>query len=125
MRARLLVVPGLLLLTCSCHRSSSGPATDRRYEITGQVIAVDSTKSEVAVAHEAIPGYMEAMAMPFRVPDKALLAGIEAGDLVRGGLIVRAEDAYLESLERTGNRALPQAPPVGPGESGTKFLLEG
>jgi protein SCO1/2 len=52
-----VVVPALLLLT-SCAR---------HYHAQGIVLAVDRPNQIVTISHRAIPGYMEAMAMPFHV----------------------------------------------------------
>jgi Cu/Ag efflux protein CusF len=55
------------------------------------------------LTHEALPGLMEAMTMPFEVADPALLEGLAPGDLVR--FTVRREGerlrvVALEKLER-------------------------
>jgi protein SCO1/2 len=102
MIARVFVI-GVLVCLASCER----PDADRHYPVSGQVIEVRLADHEVVVSHEDIPGYMQAMTMPFRVADSTLLATLEPGDLVRGRLVVSAEDGFLETLEKTGHRNLP------------------
>ena len=37
----------------------------QRYELRGRVISVDKNHNQVVIAHESIPGLMDAMTMPF------------------------------------------------------------
>jgi len=101
-------------MVCGCVRS-------QKYELRGQVLAVDQARQEVTIKHEDIRGFMPGMTMPFKVSDARLLNGLEAGDLVKGTLVVKDYTGYLTALERTGHEAPPpiSAPPVSvlqPGE---------
>ena len=49
----------------------------------GKVIAVVPSSSQVVVDHKAIPGFMEAMTMGYRVEPASLLGGVKAGDTIR------------------------------------------
>ena len=69
---------------------------------------MDASRRELMIAHDAIPGYMGAMVMPFTVND-ASIADLEPGDLVRGRLVVREDDGFLVQVERTGHREVPAA----------------
>jgi protein SCO1/2 len=69
---------------------------------------MDPSRRELMIAHDAIPGYMGAMVMPFKVND-ASIAHLEPGDLVRGRLVVREDDGFLVQVERTGHRDVPAA----------------
>jgi protein SCO1 len=113
----------LITLSAGSCGSAAQPA-ERRYDLSGQVVAVDPSRSEVTIEHDAIAGYMDAMVMPFKVPDADLLATLGPGDLVRGRLVVRPDDGLLESLERTGHRDVPAKPPAALLTTGD-FLIEG
>jgi Cu/Ag efflux protein CusF len=39
---------------------------EQRYDLKGKVTSVDKRGRTVTIAHEAIEGYMDAMAMPFK-----------------------------------------------------------
>jgi protein SCO1/2 len=52
----------------------------------------------VIIAHETIPGFMEAMSMPFRVKDLASLARIQAGDSVSFRLSVTEEQSWIDNV---------------------------
>jgi protein SCO1 len=94
-------------MVCGCVRG-------KQYELRGQILAVDQGRQEVTIKHEDIRGFMPGMTMPFKVSDARLLNGLEAGDLVRGTLVVKDYTGYLTALERTGHEAPPplSAPPV-------------
>jgi Cu/Ag efflux protein CusF len=59
-------------------------AKEKVYEVKGKVVAVDVERKEVTLDHEAIPGHMQAMKMPFPVENARLLEGVKAGDQVHG-----------------------------------------
>ena len=49
----------------------------------GKVVAVVPSSSQIVVDHKAIPGFMDAMTMGYRVEPPALLEGVQAGDAIR------------------------------------------
>ena len=83
----------------------------RQYELTGQILAVDTARNEVLIKHDNIRNFMPAMTMPFTVKDPSLLSGREPGDLVTATLVVGETSAHLSSLTRTGHAKL-ETPPV-------------
>jgi protein SCO1/2 len=102
-RTRACSVVPLLLLTLACGRG-------REYELRGQVLAVDTARSEITIKHEDIEGFMPGMTMPFKVRDAALLEGRAPGDLVRATLVVEEAQGYLKAIERTGHAPVIDAP---------------
>src|SRR3954468_20215551 len=84
-----------------------GCARPQRYELHGQVLAVDRARQEVTIKHQDIRGFMPGMTMPFKVSESRLLDGLEAGDLVNATLVVERSTGYLTSLQRTGHESLP------------------
>ena len=57
-------------------------AAQHRYPVSGLVLDIDKPHQLVVVSHGSIPGYMEAMSMPFHVRTPGLLEGLHAGDTV-------------------------------------------
>ena len=96
---------GLLALTLACERP-------REYELRGQIIAVDRSRTEVTIKHDDIRGFMPGMTMPFKVKDGRLIEGRTPGDLVRARLVIEENGAYLSAVERTGHAALTEPPPT-------------
>ena len=61
---------------------TGAPGTDaRRYAIRGQLVVVQLDTGQVLLKHDAIPGYMDAMTMLFRVADRAAIRDRRPGDL--------------------------------------------
>lgn len=71
---------------------------ERRYPLTGQVVAVDKQTAHVTIAHEAIPGYMAAMTMPYRVKDRWALDVLAPGSRVQATLVVAGNHSWLQDL---------------------------
>jgi protein SCO1/2 len=80
----------------ACHSRATGP--EQRYAIKGKVVSVERRDSTVTISHEAIPGYMDAMTMPFKLKDERLLADLAEGDRVQGTLVVKGLQSWLEDV---------------------------
>jgi protein SCO1/2 len=116
-------------LAAGCRREGPAEApapaaSSRTYTLKGVVRKVDGASGEVTIAHEAIPGFMPAMTMPFTLKNKAALEDIRPGDEVEGPLRVdsvggEVKDYDLVDLTATGRTIEPTAPIVdgtaGPG----------
>jgi protein SCO1/2 len=98
--ARLFAAAAVLALT-SCVR---------QYRVQGVVLQVDRAQRTLTVSHRAIPGYMDAMAMPFHVRRESELDGIVPGSRVHFRL--RGAVASGLRVERTalGDVVLPKLP---------------
>ena len=73
-------------------------AAQHRYPVSGLVIDIDQSRQSVLVSHGSIPGYMEAMSMPFHVRTPKLLEGLRAGDTVAFSLVVDKNSSWAEDL---------------------------
>jgi protein SCO1/2 len=87
---------------------ASGCSSDRRYPISGQVLAVDGARQELTLKHEDIKGFMSAMTMPFKVRSRADLEARKPGDVIRATLVVEETTGYLEDIVKTGEAPLPE-----------------
>ena len=54
----------------------------RTFEVRGVVERLILDKGEAVIRHDAIPGYMKAMTMPFRAKESQDLAGLKPGDTI-------------------------------------------
>ena len=61
---------------------------------------MDAPRLIVEIDHEAIPGFMPAMTMPYEVADAGLLSGIAPGDRVRGTLRVDTRGYVITALAK-------------------------
>jgi protein SCO1 len=73
---------------------------------------VEPEREHVTIAHEAIPGFMDAMRMRFAYKDKNLLATLRPGDLVKGTLRVERALGAVRKYELSGLQLLEPAPSV-------------
>jgi protein SCO1/2 len=70
----------LSLIVSGC--SKRGETEIVTFPLRGEVVRIDSAKLTVTVSHQAIPNYMSAMTMPFKVHDPGLLRGLAVGDSI-------------------------------------------
>lgn len=69
-----------------------------RYSVRGLVLKVDQQEQTLLVSHEAIPGYMDAMTMPYHVSKPEELASLKAGSLVAFTLTVDDESSSVSGI---------------------------
>jgi len=116
----------------------------KQYPATGMVLKVDSPHKTMLVSCQTIPGFMEAMTMPFTVHDAKDLNGLTPGVVVQFDLVVEKESSYAEHvhikpyqsaeqdpftaqrlklLDRITNRSGAASKPLSPGELVPDFTL--
>lgn len=83
------------LLSCKKETPSTELVT---FPLKGEVIAIDTARLRITIAHEEIPDYMAAMVMPFKVRDRELFEGFEPGDSVQATLAVSRTESWLATL---------------------------
>jgi protein SCO1 len=69
------------------------------HTVQGILLEVDREKGSITVSCDAIPGYMEAMVMPFEVREPAVLKTMEPGMAVRFTMVERNHEDYAEHLQ--------------------------
>jgi protein SCO1/2 len=87
------------LLFFSCGKKEEKQTDLVTFPLRGEVVGIDTTKRMITIAHEAIPNYMDAMVMPFKVKDPSLLGGIAIGDSVGATLAISRTESWLETLQ--------------------------
>lgn len=85
-------------------------SSERSFEVRGRVAGFGDDERTVIVEHEAVPGYMPAMTMPFEAREADELDGLSMGDAVRFRLVVTSERSWIERVERLPRDALPVHP---------------
>ena len=106
----------------SCRRSN-----ERRFELKGKIVAVDTVKHQVTVSHEDIKGYMPGMTMPFTVRDQIDLKELGPNDTLTATLVVDGSHTWLEDLIVTrissDGSAAPAVPFAKEGDEVPNFTL--
>ena len=114
----LALILATILLSASCHRTKA-PVT-RRYPFTGHVISIDSQSESAIIDGDAIPGFMDAMSMPYKIKPSATLRQLSPGDSVSAEVVViqvtekdknegAIPDYWLENVKVTGHGKQPPA----------------
>jgi len=67
------------------------------YKLRGKVVSTNAAKGEVTLDHGAIPGFMEAMTMPYKLKDARILSELHSGDTITADVLV-SQDADAEIL---------------------------
>lgn len=115
MRYLLFILFSVFLFTACQNAPEQAVSADaKRYPLKGKVISVDKAKKKASIAHEEIPGYMEAMIMDFPIRNEDVLNTLTKDAEIQAELIV--DDAqgeyWLENIAVTmpiesGNSAVP------------------
>ncbi len=80
----LLVVTSAFL--SSCHRTKS--TNTKRYPFTGRVISIDSQSKTAVIDGDAIPDYMDPMAMTYKIKPDEVLSQLAPGDSISAEVVV-------------------------------------
>ena len=75
----------------------------QRYVLTGTVQSIDVPNHQVVVDGDDVPGYMDAMSMPYSVPDDSALKALHVDEIIRADIVVQGNDAHLENIKVTGH----------------------
>ena len=135
-----LLVPALLglalLAVPACHRSKTSAA--KRYRFTGRIISIDNQSESALINGDDIPGFMDAMAMSYKIKPSSVLRELSPGDAISAEVVVvepatKNEDAvpdyWLENVKITAHaKAAPAASPTSfhtpaPGENVPDFAF--
>ncbi|MHC5536771.1 copper-binding protein [Singulisphaera rosea] len=80
-------------------KTEARTTSTKTYTLVGVVRKINANAKEVLIAHEAIPGFMGAMTMPFSVKDPAIFEDLRQGDEVEGPLRVISEGGMVKDYE--------------------------
>ncbi|WP_260705220.1 SCO family protein [Edaphobacter flagellatus] len=117
-RNSVLPVPVLAFaLSClaftGCHSSglsnSAKTYPEKTFPVKGRVVSTDAT--HVTLDHEAVPGFMEAMTMPYKLKDPSIVSELHPGDRITARIIVQQDDAGFRDPELDNIVVIAQARP--------------
>jgi protein SCO1 len=94
----------------ACNSSKKEEATEGKlFPLKGRVVSVDKNNSSMVVDGEAIPGLMDAMAMPYTVKNASELEAVTAGDSITA-TVVQQKDSYFVTGIKVAQHATTPAP---------------
>jgi protein SCO1 len=82
-----------LLFLQGCHTQppapiETGPQAFKTYPLHGKIVSTNPATGEVTIDHQAIPGFMGAMTMPYKLRDTRILGELHPGDLINADVLV-------------------------------------
>src|ERR1700679_3976197 len=84
-------------LLAGCHSSPPSASAEsaannfKVYKLRGKVVRTDAVTGEVTLNHDAIPGFMDAMTMPYKLKDPSILSELHPGDVLTADLLAPAD----------------------------------
>ena len=96
----LIAILCLCTLLAACHHP-----TPKRYPLKGKVISIDQRAAMANIDTETIPGFMEAMTMPYTIKPASMLDQLKPGDTITADVVVEPEKYWLENVKVTGHTA--------------------
>ncbi|MGD0546222.1 MAG: SCO family protein [Terracidiphilus sp.] len=126
-----------LVLLAGCHNGQTPPAqssaglNDKVYHLRGKVVSADAARGEVTLNHEAIPGFMEAMTMPYKLKDASILSELHPGDVITADVLLSPDpnaDYLLDHIVVVAQAKPDTKPPISyhvpaPGDAVPDFKL--
>lgn len=121
-----VILPAFVVLVAGCDHSrpvTEGHKADSAqrapdfstnvtmYQVKGVLEEVRSEGWKALIAHEDIPGYMDAMTMLLDVKNTNELAGLKPGDQITFRMLVTDDDGWIDHVRRTGTTNAPVAAP--------------
>ena len=95
-----------------CNSSTSNSAKsypEKTFPVKGKVISTDA--SHVTLDHEAVPGFMDAMTMPYKLKDPSIVSELHPGDRISARIVVQQDAAGFRSPELDNIVVISQARP--------------
>lgn len=96
-----------------CRRNSSADSVttypEKTFQVRGKVVSTDAT--HVILDHEAVPGFMEAMTMPYKLKDPGIVSELHPGDRITARIVVQQDAAGFRVPELDNIVVIAQARP--------------
>jgi len=110
--AAAIFAASLMMTLAACNKPAAAPQV-KRFHLQGKIISIDAANNSLTIAHEAIPGFMDAMTMPYSVKSAQSLAGLMPGDQITADVVVPEDSGvYIENIvvtqKSTGAAAAPK-----------------
>ena len=82
---------------------------EKTFPVRGRVVSTDAT--HVTLDHEAVPGFMEAMTMPYKLKDPSVVSELHPGDRITARIVVQQDAAGFRDAELDNIVVIAQARP--------------
>jgi len=132
-RTSILLFAAAAILLTGCRQPVPPKAAlpQKTFSVRGKVLATDA--NHVMLDHEAVPGFMEAMTMAYKVKDPSVLSELHPGDRITARITVQQDaagfrDPQLDNIVVVAQAKPDYKPPVSyhapnPGDAVPDFKL--
>lgn len=126
------VLAGSISGVTGCHHASPDAAATasgvKQYKVRGIVVSTDASKGQVTLDSEAIPGFMDAMIMPYTLRQPNILSELHPGDTITATLLASKDSDLLDEIVVVAQAKADYKPPVSyrplnPGDAVPDFKL--
>jgi len=83
----------------------------KTYKMRGKIVEVETSTGHITVDHAAIPGFMMAMTMSYRLADPTVISELHSGDVITARLLVDQDSAGPRNLRLDNIVVVAQASP--------------
>jgi len=90
-----------VLAGCRSGKPANEGATEQIYQLKGIVVAADASKGEVSIDGDAIPGFMGAMTMPYKLAQPGVATELHPGDHIVARLRVSDAASVIDQVDVT------------------------
>ena len=125
----------MFVLLAGCHSNqnsaTSGTPEVTVYHLRGKVVSTDAAHGIVVLDHEAIPGFMDGMTMPYQLKEPSIVTELHPGDIITADVLVQKtgeETVHLDHIVVVGQARPDYKPAVqyhvpSPGDKVPDFKL--
>ena len=94
---------GLTIFGAPASLPTQPESSIKTFPVKGVVKELPANGKTVVISHEAIPGYMDAMTMPFNVKNPKDLADLRVGETIAFRLFVGDTESWIDQISHTAN----------------------
>jgi len=69
-------------------QEAAAPGISKTFKIRGKVVSTDVAAGKITLDHEAVPGFMDAMIMPYKLADPSIISEMHPGDTITADVLV-------------------------------------
>lgn len=115
MRLKLVLFLCTTLALAGCRQQTSADKVaampQQSFHMRGKIVDTDPARGEITVDHQAIPGFMDAMTMPYKLAQPETISEMHKGDMITADLLVRKDAAGFRAPTLTHIVIVGQARP--------------
>jgi protein SCO1/2 len=84
----------------------------KQLKVRGVVVSTDTAKGVLTLDSEAIPGFMDAMVMPYTLKNPGIMSELHPGDTITATLFAAKSSSVLDEIVIVGQAKADYKPPV-------------